>query len=88
MFRSTFVHRTQHFRFKRGYANRRINFTFLFGEDLGALAPSQADADGGLPSESQLKQRAQSGHFPILMTLGGALLGGLPLRSERTPMRP
>jgi hypothetical protein len=35
IFNSSMLHRTDEFRFKRGFANRRINLTFLFGERGG-----------------------------------------------------
>ena len=32
LFKSDLLHATDTFKFKRGFANRRINFTFLYGE--------------------------------------------------------
>ena len=36
IFRSDLFHTTDRFAFKKGYCNRRINFTLLFGHKLGA----------------------------------------------------
>ena len=44
IFNSTLVHETDSFTFKTGYKNRRINFTFLFGQRKWAGRPDTPPA--------------------------------------------